>query len=170
MNILKLKKNNNGFTLIELLLVISIIGILSIGLLSVLNPIAQIEKARDAKRKSDLAQLQRILEAYYQDNGAYPDNNGNYQIIGQDNVPKPWGSQWVPYINQLPRDDTREYVYYSPDGQSYYVYASLERGGEDPQACNTEGVVCSSISTNGISEEACDGVCNYGVSSPNVSP
>lgn len=65
--------NNNikkGFTLIELLVVIAIIGILSgIGLVS-LNGAR--EKARDAKRISDLRQYASALNIFYDNNGRFP--------------------------------------------------------------------------------------------------
>lgn len=67
-----------GFTLIELLVVIAIIGILSaIGLVS-LNGAR--EKARDAKRKSDLASVRTALELWKDDQSGttinqYPDGD-----------------------------------------------------------------------------------------------
>ena len=64
------QRTNRGFTLIELLVVIAIIGILSSVVLSSLNSARG--KARDAKRKSELKQLQTALELYYSDNSAYP--------------------------------------------------------------------------------------------------
>ncbi len=52
-----------GFSLIELLVVITIIGLLaSVGLTSYTR--AQ-ERARDAKRQSDLISLKNALEIYY---------------------------------------------------------------------------------------------------------
>lgn len=51
-----------GFTLVELLIVIAIIGLLASGLMMILNPVAQIQKANDARRKSDLGQVQKALE------------------------------------------------------------------------------------------------------------
>lgn len=60
-----MQQTKKGFTLIELLVVIAIIGILSaIGLVS-LNGAR--ERARDAKRKSDLSQISTALALYYDD-------------------------------------------------------------------------------------------------------
>ncbi len=59
-----------GFTLIELLVVIAIIGLLSSVVLASLNNARK--KGRDARRVSDLKQLQVALELYYSNSGAYP--------------------------------------------------------------------------------------------------
>ncbi|MBL7045233.1 MAG: prepilin-type N-terminal cleavage/methylation domain-containing protein [Parcubacteria group bacterium] len=64
------KIGNKGFTLIELLVVIAIIGILSSVVLASLNSART--KSRDAKRISDLKQLQLALEFYFDANGGYP--------------------------------------------------------------------------------------------------
>lgn len=172
----------NGFTLIELITVIGIIAVLSAMLITVLNPLEQFQKARDAQRKSDLSQVQKALEQYYQDTGSYPLATNAYQIIGLNSGTIGWGmanaNNW-PYMNQLPKDpdSSRTYVYYST-GQSYWLYASLERGGKDPQACNS-GNACSSIQSGSggfptahkCSPTVSTSVtCNYGVSSPNTSP
>jgi len=63
-------KTKRGFTLIELLVVIAIIGILSSVVLASLNT-ARV-KARDARRISDIRQIQLALEVYYSDNNNYP--------------------------------------------------------------------------------------------------
>jgi prepilin-type N-terminal cleavage/methylation domain-containing protein len=61
-----------GFTLIELMTVIAIIGILaSIILVSLATAQA---KGRDAKRISDIKNIQLALAEYYNDNGMYPLN------------------------------------------------------------------------------------------------
>ncbi len=179
-----MKKKEEGFTLIELLVVIGILAVLTVAFLVTLNPVDQLHKAYDARRKSDLAQIQRALQTYYQDNNKYPgysynsanpSDPSNYEIEpgvapGVTPTPVPWNSSWQPYINVLPADPGgNKYIYYSSGGQSYYLYASLDRGSLDSQACNG-GLVCSSLSLNSISSTACGGTCNYGVSSPNVSP
>jgi prepilin-type N-terminal cleavage/methylation domain-containing protein len=65
-------RNNKGFTLIELLIVIVIIGILAVAVLSAINPIEQINKAKDQGQKSDAAELLNSLERYYTTFQEYP--------------------------------------------------------------------------------------------------
>jgi general secretion pathway protein G len=65
-----MKKGNKGFTLIELLVVIAIIAILSTVVMAGLNS-ARL-KGRDAKRLSDIKQVQAALELYYDTNSGYP--------------------------------------------------------------------------------------------------
>lgn len=86
-----MKKNKSGFTLIELLVVIAIIGLLSTLSILALNQARA--RARDAKRISDVRQIQTALELHYNDTGDYPasgavdagDSIGNYLVT----VPTP---------------------------------------------------------------------------------
>ena len=90
------KRSSRGFTLIELLVVISIIGLLSSFLLASLSQARG--KARDAKRKSELKQLQTALELYYSDNSGYPVDCWNTSPTNY--IPGLAGT----YITVLPRD------------------------------------------------------------------
>lgn len=63
-------KKNTGFTLIELLVVIAVIGILASVIMASLNSARG--KARDARRLSDMKQIQTALEFYFDKYGAYP--------------------------------------------------------------------------------------------------
>lgn len=63
---------NSGLTLIELVTVIGVLSILFTILLALLNPVAQINYARDAKRQQDLTQIRTALDSYYDDLKAYP--------------------------------------------------------------------------------------------------
>jgi len=65
-----MKLNKKGFTLIELLVVIAIIGLLSTVAVIALNSARQ--KGRDAKRISDIRQIQAALEMYLNDCNQYP--------------------------------------------------------------------------------------------------
>lgn len=59
-----------GFTLIELLVVIAIIGLLSAVMLAPIQ--SSRKKARDAKRSSEMKNIQTALQVYFDDNGTYP--------------------------------------------------------------------------------------------------
>ena len=162
-----------GFTLVELVIVIGLIAILIGGVMAALDPIGQIHKGNDVRRKSDLSQVQKALEVYYNDFGAYPAHSTTspmYRIFHSGI--KDWGKSWAPYMSTLPEDPKGgyNYIYYS-EGQSYYLYVSLERGSKDPGVCSGINNACSDPSAGSINmQNACGGVCNYGVSSSNVSP
>jgi len=133
----------------------------------------QFQKSRDARRKSDLSQIQKALETYYNDIGQYPESSSDWKIKSDTNTALNWGSSGWQYIGTLPKDPSGSlnYVYYSPAGrQSYYLYANLERGVNDPQACN-QGAACSSAVTFELGTKCGvpSATCNYGISSPNVS-
>lgn len=176
----KLKK---GFTLIELLVIMAMIGVLASATITFINPLGQFQKQRDLQRKNDLAQIQRSLETYYNDNGKYPASSTagpGAKINDTINCGASgcsWGGTWSPYMTKLPQDPSsgRTYAYFaSPDGQIYRIYASLERGKNDSQACVDSGgleIACpnadASVTTTGCNT---GNKCNYGVSSPNTSP
>ena len=168
--VLYMIRTSNGFSLIEFLIAITVLAILAGVVIAYTDPFTQMKKAQDARRKSDLAQIRAGLEQYYKDNGVYPVSTAGsaekpYRITGfkVDHAIIDWGEEWQPYMQVLPKDSVgRNYVYYASSGrQAYWLYASLEREGLD---------IDSSILANGIDTIACGKVCNYSVSSPNVSP
>lgn len=65
-----MKKSKSGFTVVEIMIVVIVIAILaSIVIISY----SQIQaRSRDARRKTDISNLIKALELYYDDNGAYP--------------------------------------------------------------------------------------------------
>jgi len=67
---MKLQKTKLGFTLIELMVVITIIGILATGAVSVYT--SQIQKARDSNRTTSVKSLQTSVEQAYSDLSEYP--------------------------------------------------------------------------------------------------
>jgi prepilin-type N-terminal cleavage/methylation domain-containing protein len=64
--------SSRAFTLIELLVVIAIIGLLSSVVLASLDSARG--KAKDAKIRSDLAELRTAMALYYDSHGTYPGN------------------------------------------------------------------------------------------------
>ncbi|HVX47843.1 MAG TPA: prepilin-type N-terminal cleavage/methylation domain-containing protein [Candidatus Saccharimonadales bacterium] len=63
--------NNKGFTIVELLIVIVVIGILALLVITTYSGIQA--KARNAKRQTDIQAIQTQLEAFFSQNGYYPD-------------------------------------------------------------------------------------------------
>lgn len=113
-----------GFTLIELLVVIAIIGILSSVVLASLNSARK--KGRDARRLSDVKQMQLALEMYYDANSSeYPDALSSLATT---------------YIASVPTD---------PNGlgacSGSYCYDNLTTSGA---ACTVSGGVCTSYVLN----------------------
>lgn len=120
-----------GFTLIELLVVIAIIGLLSTLAVVALGTARQ--KARDAKRLSDLKQIQTALELYYTDNNVYP-TSASGVALGSGNFACLNGSGFAatgcanPYMGAIPDDPItgNDYTYQSANGSTYTVSSSLE--------------------------------------------
>ena len=90
---MKVKKIKKGFTLIEVIIVITIIGLL--GLLVYMNVKNNINKANDARRKSDLQRIVTAFEEYYSDNDCYPPS-GILSNCG--------GNDLSPYLDSIPCD------------------------------------------------------------------
>ena len=80
-----MKTEKKGFTLIELLVVIAIIGLLSTLSIIALNSARA--RARDAKRISDVRQIQLALEMYYTENNDYPASIAPGSSIGPTGAP-----------------------------------------------------------------------------------
>lgn len=147
-----LLKKNSGLTLVEIIIAFAILGILAAWAIGSLNPRAQICKATDAKRKSDLKRIQVALEDYYEDHNCYPDS-----LAG--------GESFSPYLETVPLDpDGESYLYSIPAGvtspQSYRIYTRLcyECDPDIPK------VGCGTGCGPGSSSDY-----NYGVCSTNVS-
>jgi len=69
----KIDKNKKGYTLLEILLVIGAIGILASIVVVAINPLRQIQKARDAEKESEINQIYKALEQYNIAEGRYPE-------------------------------------------------------------------------------------------------
>jgi prepilin-type N-terminal cleavage/methylation domain-containing protein len=118
-------KKSKGFTLIELLVVIAIIGILASIILSSLST-AQ-AKGRDARRVSDIKQIQLALSLYYDANSSYPVN-----LYGSPSVLVSQG-----FISAIPSDPKYSTPCTSDSGGSAcYAYVALNSA-----AC---GATCTS--------------------------
>lgn len=165
------KQKKNGFTLLELIVVMAIIGILSTMMIG--NFVTSQMRARDAKRKNDITQLQRALEQYMNDHGTYPlstDNDVSGQIIGcgvDPLVPAActWGQEFSlglspksTYMIKLPVDNRTGVTYhYRSNGTKYQIYTRLENV-QDKDFLEYDFVKCGTP------------YCSFGISSSNTTP
>ncbi|MCX6703786.1 MAG: type II secretion system protein [Candidatus Zambryskibacteria bacterium] len=125
-----------GFTLIELLVVIAIIGMLSSVVLGSLNQARA--KARDAKRKQDIGQIQRAAIMYFDAFGYLP-RNGSGWCTYISNPTNSWGPSFQAdisptYIKSVPLDPTTsnqvgDYLYYNVNNAAgnFTLCANLEQ-------------------------------------------
>ena len=109
-----------GFTLMEILIAIAIIAILTaIGIVSY----GSINRgARNAKRKSDIGQIQSALELYRSDFGYYPAINVS-NLDDATNLEN--NADFITYLTVVPtdpRDNAYLYQAMSLNGGQYYGY------------------------------------------------
>jgi len=120
------KKRNKfltGFTLIELLVVIAIIGILAGIVLVSLNSARQ--KARDARRSSDMHQIALAMEMFY--DSASP---SSYPNISDTKLAIPASSSIGTYMSRVPLDPGNRTYYWTDWGvpaSSYCAWVQKER-------------------------------------------
>lgn len=138
-----------GFTLVELLVVIAIIGLLST--LAVVALGSARSKARDARRISDIKQVQTSLELFFADAGVYPVENptaitlgtaGATDILtesGFENGSSPTGT--TIYMGQVPTNFT------SPASIADYEYVTDAAGTDYTITFQLEGDVSGLLGT-----------------------
>ncbi len=61
-----------GFTLVELLIVIALIGVLAVAVLAAINPLEQLNRARDTGMESDASQLLAAIDRFYASQEKFP--------------------------------------------------------------------------------------------------
>lgn len=123
-----------GFTLIELLVVIGMLVAVFSILIATINPVNQYNKAQDSQREHDFGQIQRALDAYFNDNHCYP-------------TALTFGSSWAAgssvYMEKIPQDPSCSNgvncYFYQTDGTSCpqwnILYASLKSVDVPANAC-----------------------------------
>lgn len=134
-----------GFTLIELLIVITIIGILSALVMTNVSGVR--ERARDARRKSDLNSIKTALRLYYNDFGSFPTStNGRINGCVNGSTTCEWGEAFAStntYMNALPLDPSSStsnpqyYTYTQIDADSYTLSADIENQS-DPDIADSQ--------------------------------
>jgi general secretion pathway protein G len=123
-----------GFTLIELLVVIAIIGLLAVLAVVSLNNARQ--KSRDAKRVSDVKQVQTALELYFADQNGYPvegiavtlgvSPNDCLDEDGFVDTCDAGGTTYSGVVPANPAPGGAAYSYASTDGSTYSLTFTIE--------------------------------------------
>ena len=111
-------QTKKGFTLIELLVVISIIGLLSSIVLTSVNSARA--KARDARRKADMRQLELAIQFYYDTNGTFPPSVTSADSMhstteGGVNWPIAFRNELAPYLPTIPLDPVHPQRFYGAE-------------------------------------------------------
>ncbi len=162
-----------GLSLMEILIIVTLIITIAVAVLILFNPKRQIEKGWDSKRKTELGQLRKILEDWYNDKNCYPRPNqicydsvvnNTCHICGRVLTP----TDFSPYLKTLPCDPqhpTKKYLYQVDNVTCptwYRIYTTLSNPA-DP-AINEVGCrqYCGIGNYTGF-------IYNYGISSPNTS-
>ncbi len=129
---------HKGFTIIELLVVVAIIGILASVVVAMFSqPKAD---SRDARRESDMKQIQNALALYISTNGTYPDCQSPTVIDGSSDClsAKLLDARAMPQVPMDPQGrgacpaippvaDGFGYCYISnPTGSDYAIYYHRE--------------------------------------------
>lgn len=158
---LRRMKKNKGLTLVEILVVMAIIIVLVIMVVAAFNAIGAVNKARDAKRKKDLARIKVAFEEYFNDTGCYPGVALVADLTNKSNC----GSSTVftPYLVPWPCDPNGDpYSLFAEDCTKFRIITNLENKKDKDipyEWYQKSGVDINGLGINDI---------NYGVSSTNI--
>jgi len=151
--------DRRGFTLIELLVVIAIIGILASVVLASLNTAR--EKSRDAKRISDVKQVQLALELYFDSCGQYPVEGASDAFPASAEATGCTGSNnWGTYMNPNPTNpsgSTPGYLYrsFGTGAVNYVLSATMEDDGHTIFGSDVDGTIDTTFDCTDANNRYC---------------
>jgi len=126
-----------GFTLVELLVVIAIIAVLAGAVLLAINPLSMLQKARDAKRLSDLETVSKAIALAMTDGevtlviaGPVTSVEGTQAVDGTGWVrftPKTTGlARWIPSLPIDPTNVAPNVYTFQSTVDGFEIHAVLE--------------------------------------------
>lgn len=132
------KNKQQGFTIVELLIVIVVIGILAALVITTFTGIQQ--KARNTERETDIKALHSQIEAYYAQEGFYPQlsdvTTANLKGLDGDALVDPGGGALAATSDldnygyaPTQADGTTACTTAAKDCAKYVLTATLEGGG-----------------------------------------
>ena len=139
-----------SFTLVELLVVVSVIGILAGIMISIINPERQRQRARDARRRSDLAIVSTALEQYYADHSVYPADTSYTDLRGNGTFTN--GYLANPPVD--PKTDTYDYCYSTNASLQTFVLCSVLEAADSSELNGVTGP-CSPPGATGTTHVYC---------------
>ena len=118
--------------MIEILVVVGILGLLVTAFISLINPTLQIQKSRDARRKSDLRQIQSALELFRADCGQYPDDVSFVLSSPLTSSTCPgFTGPTVVYMQSVPKNPNGTNYYYDRTSTNTYGLATCIENAND---------------------------------------
>ena len=126
--------NKKGFSLIELIVVIAIIAILSAVIIT--NITSSRSKARDAKRISDIANIQLALEQFFDSCRRYPGDLTISTVYNSGSTPTCLSSTDVSLSNFISVLPTGYQYSVKTDKMDYILKATLEYPGTGSNSGN----------------------------------
>ncbi len=149
---ISLKKRSQGFTIVELLIVIVVIGILALLVITTYSGIQQ--KARNAKRQTDVQSIQTQLEAFFGQNGYYPSLT--------DLNSASWLSSNMKSLDQNalidPSNPTQSKTLLTSPAAKSYSYAVTDSSGNSCESTDTD---CAKYTLTATYEGTVNGASTY---------
>jgi prepilin-type N-terminal cleavage/methylation domain-containing protein len=137
-----LKNTKKGFTLIELLVVIVIIAMLSAIVMAALSNSRS--KSRDARRISDIGQIQLALELYYDGHRSYPSTTP----VCSPACARPAATDVTVQMLAQPTPSQPALLKQTPippmGGSPLYIYRGTSLSGGAVTECTAIGIICTS--------------------------
>lgn len=151
---ISLKKRNQGFTIVELLIVIVVIGILALLVITTYSGIQA--KARNSKRQTDIQSIQTQLEAFFSQNGYYPNRGDNMNTAS-------WLSSNMKSLDQSalidPSNPTNSKTLLAAPAAKSYSYEVTQSDGTT--SCESDDTTCAKYTLTSTYEGTVNGQTTY---------